>query len=47
MEVQVERYQSDLSVDYENVETRYHEQFVQLKVCHLLVTLMDTELLCR
>ncbi|KAI8141253.1 hypothetical protein BJV82DRAFT_518796 [Fennellomyces sp. T-0311] len=35
MEVQVERYQSDLNVDYEDVEKRYHEQFVQLKMNEL------------
>ncbi|KAI7851925.1 AAA domain-containing protein [Circinella umbellata] len=38
MEVQVERYQSDLNVDYEDVEVRYHDQYVQLKMNEFALT---------
>lgn len=32
MQVQIDRYQSDLNTDYHEIEKRYEDQFIQLKV---------------
>ncbi|KAI9320742.1 hypothetical protein BX666DRAFT_1229966 [Dichotomocladium elegans] len=42
MQVQLDRYESDLRTDYEDIENRYHEQFVHLKMSEL--ALQDLEI---
>lgn len=38
MQVQIDRYQSDLNTDYHEIEKRYEDQFIQLKVYYQVMS---------